>query len=190
MPTKKSVKNSVSKSVVKKSKVAKAKTSVKKTKAVKSAPVKSAPVKKVVQKAGERKVRSFKVLLPGNEQYSGRFTGLTPYQAANKALSKYYREVKNPKAGIRFSIRESTRGSKRGTYTYSGSREKLETPITYEIDGGRVITKNFKNRLTKVKKAELEKLMQEQKIQVTKAKAKGKVTKSKKTKTKSKSKSA
>ena len=184
MPTKKSVKNSVSKSVVKKSKVAKAKTSVKKTKAVKST-----PVKKVVQKAGERKVRSFKVLLPGNEEYSGRFTGLTPYQAANKALSKYYREVKNPKSGIRFSIRESTRGSKRGTYTYSGSREKLETPITYEIDGGRVITKNFKNRLTKVKKAELEKLMQEQQVEVSKpkAKAKGKVTKSKKSKSKSKS---
>ena len=123
-------------------------------------------------------------MLPGNNEYSGRFTGLTPYQAANKALSKYYREVKNPvKSGIQFSIRESTRGSKRGTYTYSGSREKLrETPITYEIDDGRVITKNFKNRLTKVKKADLEKalLAQEKKVEVTKAKTvKSKSVKSK-----------
>ena len=29
---------------------------------------------------------------PGTETFEGRFTGLTPYQAANKALSKYYRE--------------------------------------------------------------------------------------------------
>ena len=32
----------------------------------------------------------------------GRFTGLTPYQAANKALSKYFRETKKPKSEIQF----------------------------------------------------------------------------------------
>ena len=45
----------------------------------------------------ERRTRSFKVLLPNSSDYEGRFTGLTPYQAANKALSKYYRETNKPK---------------------------------------------------------------------------------------------
>ena len=153
----------VSKTVKGKKTVAKktvAKKAVVKKTVVKKTAVKNTVAKKaVVKKSVERKVRSFKVLLPNSEEYAGRFTGLTPYQAANKALSKYYRETKNAKAGIKFSIKESTRGSKRGTYTYSGSREKLETPITYEIEDGRVITKRFKNRLTKVKKAELAKML-------------------------------
>jgi hypothetical protein len=133
----------------------------------------------VVQKAGKRKpkvveekaevveasigeqenvkeVRSFKVQLPGLEDYIGRFTGLTPYQAANKALSKFFRENKLNTSEIKFSIRESTRGSKRLTYTYNGRREKLETPVKYAIkntDGNmREIIKEYKNRLIKIKK--------------------------------------
>lgn len=108
--------------------------------------------------AGKKRVRSFKVHLPGHEGYAGRFTGLTPYQAANKALSKYYRETTKPKKQIQFSIRESTRGSKRSVYTYDGKREKLKTPVQYSIKDGRVITKKFKNRLRKIKKNELEAL--------------------------------
>jgi hypothetical protein len=136
----------------------KAKKSTKKTTA---APVVAAPVETVTetetpaQTAGGKRVRSFKVMLPGNESYEGRFTGLTPYQAANKALSKYYRETSKPKKQIQFSIRESTRGSKRGVYTYNGKREKLATPVEYSIKDGRTIVKKFKNRLTKVKKADL-----------------------------------
>ena len=110
----------------------------------------------VQQTAGGKRVRSFKVMLPGGENYEGRFTGLTPYQAANKALSKYYRETNKPKKQIRFSIRESTRGSKRNVYTYNGRREKLATPVEYSIKDGRTIVKKFKNRLVKVKKSELE----------------------------------
>ena len=102
-----------------------------------------------------KQIRSFKVQLPGAENYEGRFTGLTPYQAANKALSKYYRENKQPKKQIVFSIRESTRGSKRSTYTYNGRREKLKVPVEYAIKDGRTIVKNFKNRLVKVKKGDL-----------------------------------
>jgi hypothetical protein len=105
------------------------------------------------------KSRSFKVKLPGDEEFSGRFTGLTPYQAANKALSKYFRTNDNNNITadqVIFSIKESTRGSKRHEYTYKGSRIKLEQPITYTIksaDGtDRVITKQYKNQLTKVKK--------------------------------------
>ena len=102
-----------------------------------------------------RRTRSFKVLLPTSSEYEGRFTGLTPYQAAHKALSKYYRETSKPKKEIQFSIRESTRGSKRSIYTYNGRREKLKTPVEYSIKDGRTIVKHYKNRLIKVKKAEL-----------------------------------
>jgi hypothetical protein len=99
-----------------------------------------------------RHLRSFKVRLPNKEEYEGRFTGLTPYQAANKALSKYFRETDNPLAEVTFSICESTRKSKKSVYTYVGKRLRLEVPVRYTIDGGREIVKNFKNSLKKVKK--------------------------------------
>lgn len=173
MPVKnKSVKKTASKA--KAAKVAKAapktkvaKTAAKATKTVsKSAAKAKAAPKAAVAKAAPvvattvKSVRSFKVRLPGSETFEGRFTGLTPYQAANKALSSYYRA--NPKSKvsqITFTIKESTRGSKRNEYTYNGKREKLATPVEYPIKGAdgteRVIRKEFKNRLTKVKKAEL-----------------------------------
>ncbi|OUU34879.1 MAG: hypothetical protein CBC09_09750, partial [Cellvibrionales bacterium TMED49] len=62
-------------------------------------------------------------------------------------------ENKNSKTQITFSIKESTRGSKRGTYTYNGKREKLKVPVQYSIDDGKMITKNYKNKLTKIKTA-------------------------------------
>ena len=108
---------------------------------------------------GDIKTRSFKVQLPGEELFAGRFTGLTPYQAANKALSKYFRTLEtdaNDDVQVNFSIKESTRGSKRHTYTYRGNRLKLEKPITYTIKSlngeERVITKQYKNQLIKIKK--------------------------------------
>jgi hypothetical protein len=142
------------------------KAGAKKAAAPKVAKVAKAPKvkKEVVEVDGEdaedaKGVRSFKVHLPGTEDYAGRFTGLTPYQAANKALSKYFRENKQAKAEITFSIRESTRGSKRTTYTYNGKREKLAVPVKYSIksaDGvAREIVKEYKNKLTKVKKADV-----------------------------------
>jgi hypothetical protein len=102
----------------------------------------------------DRRVRSFKVKLPDREDFEGRFTGLTPYQAANKALSKYFRETENPKVEITFSICESTRKSKKSTYTYVGQRQQLDVPVKYTIQDGREIVKNFKNSLKKVKKAD------------------------------------
>ena len=102
--------------------------------------------------SSERKIRSFKVKLPNKEDFQGRFTGLTPYQAANKALSKYFRETQDPLTEITFSICESTRKSKKTTYTYVGKRQKLDVPVSYTIQDGRQITKNFKNFLKKIKK--------------------------------------
>ncbi len=149
-------------------KVEKSTKSVKAPKTQKAAGKKAAAPKKEKKAAAPKtekdtevksNVRSFKVQLPGSDVYVGRFTGLTPYQAANKALSKYFRETKKPKAEIKFSIRESTRGSKRSTYTYNGERQKLDTPVEYTISNGkgedRTIVKKFKNRLTKVKKSDL-----------------------------------
>ena len=127
----------------------------------KNSKAKATPAKKEVASTPsvDKSVRSFKVMLPGTDNFVGRFTGLTPYQAANKALSKYYRETKKAKAQIQFSIRESTRGSKRSTYTYNGARDKLDEPVEYTISNSdgqdRTIVKKFKNRLTKVKKSEL-----------------------------------
>lgn len=149
-------------------KVAKAAKAAKAPKAPKAAKAPKAKKEVVEDVEGEESddvkgVRSFKVQLPGNEEYSGRFTGLTPYQAANKALSKYFRENKTAKAEITFSIRESTRGSKRSTYTYNGKREKLTIPVKYSIksaDGeAREIVKEYKNRLTKVKKADVKEVV-------------------------------
>ena len=137
---------------VKGTKSAKAPKAPKAPKATSTATEDDAP--EAVTNSDGKVVRSFKVMLPGVETYEGRFTGLTPYQAANKALSKYYRETEQPKKEIVFTIRESTRGSKRSTYTYNGKREKLTVPVEYSIKDGRTIVKNFKNRLVKVKKNE------------------------------------
>ena len=104
---------------------------------------------------GDKKIRSFKVKLPDKEEYEGRFTGLTPYQAANKALSKYFRECERIDEEIKFSICESTRKSKKTIYSYYGRRQKLDIPVTYKIKDGdteREIVKNFKNTLKKIKK--------------------------------------
>ena len=106
------------------------------------------------EESSDRHIRSFKVKLPEREDFEGRFTGLTPYQAANKALSKYFRETENPKKEITFLICESTRKSKKSVYTYVGKRYQLEVPVKYTIQDGREIVKNFKNSLKKVKKSE------------------------------------
>jgi hypothetical protein len=144
---------------VKKAPVAAAKTELKggkktATPKTEKKPSKKAETEEVEGEEGDRHVRSFKVRLPGKEEFEGRFTGLTPYQAANKALSKYFRETEKPQTKITFSICESTRKSKKAVYTYIGQRQKLDTPVTYKIQDGREIVKNFKNSLKKVKKSE------------------------------------
>ena len=132
----------------------------KKTVAKKAVPkkVKKEEEQQEGEESGDRRIRSFKVKLPEKEEFEGRFTGLTPYQAANKALSKYFRETKPAQPEITFSICESTRKSKKAVYTYVGKRLELDEPVKYTIKNGdeeRVITKKFKNSLKKVKKSEV-----------------------------------
>ena len=131
-------------------------------KSVKKSVSKQVTSKQVVTK---KSTRSFKVRLPGSTTFEGRFTGLTPYQAANKALTKLYKLNKNKNVSKRvtFTIKESTRGSKKKEYTYNGNRTKLSTPVSYNITDNngvtKTITKQFKNTLTKVKLADLKSLV-------------------------------
>lgn len=104
--------------------------------------------------------RSFKVKLELNGLQYGRYNGDSPYQAANKALSEIIRNrVKNNQLtseDITFFLVESTKGCAKKTHQYLGKRIKLERPVTYTVNNGQVITKEFKNILRKVKKSELQ----------------------------------
>jgi len=103
------------------------------------------------------KTRSFKVRLDGDTEAYGRYTGVSPYQAASKALSEIIRNKKKQGGGgaskkIQFTLIESTRGSKNKEHRYEGKRVKLDSPVEYKV-GDKVIRKEFKNKLRKVKKA-------------------------------------
>jgi hypothetical protein len=112
-----------------------------------------------VQNAARKGTRSFKVKLEQSGPQYGRYNGDSPYQAANKALSEIIRNrVKNNQAtdqDITFFLVESTKGSGKKVHQYVGKRMKLAQPVTYTVDNGQVITKEFKNILRKVKKSEL-----------------------------------
>ena len=90
----------------------------------------------------------------------GRYSGSSPYQAANKALSEIIRNRKTKglktNGKINFSMIESTRGSKKKEHFYEGKRIKLKEPIKYSA-GGQELVKHFKNQLKKITKAELAK---------------------------------
>lgn len=112
--------------------------------------------------------RSFKVKLEQNGPQYGRYNGDSPYQAANKALSEIIRnKVKNNQTAdqdINFFLVESTKGSSKKTHQYVGKRMKLTQPVTYTVDNGQVITKEYKNVLRKVKKSELVQQAEEQQV--------------------------
>lgn len=100
--------------------------------------------------------RSFKAKLNKEDTTFGRYTGESPYQAANKALSEIIRQRKkdgeNTSSKINFWLVESTKGKKYKEHQYVGKRVKLPTPIEYEVGSGNYITKEYKNELTKIKK--------------------------------------
>jgi len=107
----------------------------------------------------KRRSRSFKVKEDSDEKSYGRYTGDSPYQAANKALSELIRkkskEGKGTSGKINFTLVESTKGSKHREHQYVGKRMKLKTPIEYKTKDGVTVTKKYKNELRKVKKADL-----------------------------------
>ncbi len=87
----------------------------------------------------------------------GRYTGVSPYQAASKAFSEFIRnrktDGKSTKGKFTFTMVESTRGSSKKEHTYVGERKKLSEPVTYQVGGGKEITKEYKNNIKKVKKS-------------------------------------
>jgi hypothetical protein len=108
----------------------------------------------------ERKsARSFKVKLEQDGPQYGRYNGDSPYQAANKALSEIIRNrAKNDQPtdeDITFFLVESTKGSGKKMHQYVGKRIKLEEPVSYTVETGQVIKKEYKNILRKIKKSEL-----------------------------------
>ena len=111
------------------------------------------------QENNTKSTRSFKVKLEQNGVQYGRYNGDSPYQAANKALSEIIRnKVKSNQStneDINFYLIESTKGSNKKVHNYIGKRIKLQEPVTYRVDNGQIITKEFKNILRKVKKSEL-----------------------------------
>ena len=161
------VKSTVGKAVVTKPVVAKspvkkgvvAKTPVKKS-VVKKSVVKKTPVKKSVVAEGDdgedgvvvkKKVRTFKVLVDG--VFRQRYTGRNPKQAASKAFTALVRESKrtNGKLPSGFTVRESTKGSKKKIFRYIGERiAVVGQSYTIHKENGETIVINpkFKNRLT------------------------------------------
>lgn len=106
----------------------------------------------------KKKTRSFKIKI-GEEKAYGRYTGDSPYQAANKALSELIRKKKNDGGSvtgkINFTLIESTKGSSNKEHNYTGKRIALKKPITYETKNGVTVTKNYKNELKKLRKGEV-----------------------------------
>jgi len=96
-------------------------------------------------------IRYFKICNPDNVAV-GRFSGVNPKQAANKAFCYLIKQGKE--SPITFCLQEMTRGSTMQIYKFTGERIKLETPQTIKIGTGedmKEITYNYKNKVKKVK---------------------------------------
>ena len=112
----------------------------------------------------EKSKRTFKIV-GADGIASSRFTGSTPKQAADKALTQLYRRAVDAgtanESGVHeidFTIKETTRGSKGKEFNYHGKREELKEPKQYTIKSGdkeRVITirNEFTTRVNRSKNA-------------------------------------
>jgi hypothetical protein len=60
--------------------------------------------------------------------YQGLFESSSPYSAASKAAHSIFRLSKTKKTSVSFTIRESTQGSKKKEYKYTGTKTKYATP--------------------------------------------------------------
>lgn len=102
--------------------------------------------------------RTFTIFLNGKQ--SGRYTGSTPKQAANKAFTainhkenlKGQRLITDTPVVYRanFIIKETTRGSTHKYYFFEGKRIKLDFPCTRRV-GQTQVTWRYKNEIQKRK---------------------------------------
>lgn len=95
--------------------------------------------------------RHFKCTFKGES--FGRFTGSSPKQAANKALTTIIRDnggnSKCVGKNFKFAMTECTRGCAKKSAMYEGSRTKLKNPTTIKI-GDKTITYKYQNKLNKI----------------------------------------
>ena len=86
----------------------------------------------------KRRSRSFKVKEDTDDKSYGRYTGESPYQAANKALSELIRKRNKDGKGtggkINFTLIESTKGSKHREHEYVGVDPKHGLKQHWESD--------------------------------------------------------
>src|SRR5579883_1821915 len=98
----------------------------------------------------EQKTRYFKCIF-NNEEF-GRYSGRTPKQAANKALTSIIKSNGGNQNCVgnkyNFVLRECTRGFKSKEKEYEGSRVKLDNPIIVKIkDGDKEICYKYLNKV-------------------------------------------
>lgn len=82
----------------------------------------------------------------------GRYTGVTPKQAASKCASKLFRlntNQGNNNTGFDFAIRESTRGYPKKYFYYHTIRAMLPQPTTLHI-GNQTITYQYRIKIYKI----------------------------------------
>lgn len=128
---------------------------------------KSAKTTSIKKDIGKKKTRYFKCMY--NDKVFGRYSGIKPKQAANKALTTIIKDNGGNEKCIdkvfNFKMVECTRGSKRKISAYEGKRVKLDKPLEITIKSGgneKKIVYKFNNKLHKVKIAD-QKLIDEQK---------------------------
>ena len=87
----------------------------------------------------------------------GRYCGAKPKQAACKALSKILKDV-NKGSEVKFKLAETTEGSRKKIYHYSGERHELDSPITLEINDAnnniKTVSYKFSNVVKKITASE------------------------------------
>ncbi len=105
----------------------------------------------------KKKTRYFKLVHDASDGPRGRYSGINPKQAANKAFSSILRNSDDPDnlGEVSFCMVECTSDSNK-KYFYIGKRETLAVPMQITIGEGvdaKVITYKYNNKIIKDIKA-------------------------------------
>lgn len=85
--------------------------------------------------------RTFTVVNDGKKPSEGHYVGITPGAAAKKAANKLFKKH-SKKNTLTFTIRETTRDSKKNTHTYTAKKELFKPPKKVVIAGKEVLIKH------------------------------------------------
>lgn len=73
-------------------------------------------------------------------KYSGgRFISASPLGAARKAVRSIYNKTNGHPKSVKFTLVETTRGSKHKEFSYEGKKVKLSRPIHINRDGNDIV---------------------------------------------------